>query len=97
MFRGCQFLRKKATGCILGLSPNRCDSIALTPVSEASTSTVKGYSGSGCLRIGADLKATLSPSKALSASKVHVNFLGPFFNRDDKGAAMVLKFQMKRQ
>lgn len=41
---------------LLGFA-KRCDNIAPTPVSEVLTSTVNGVLGSGCLSMGAEVKA----------------------------------------
>lgn len=49
------FLEKNATGWSLGFSPNLCDKIAPTNVSEASTSTMKCLEDLDVLGCGKDL------------------------------------------
>lgn len=59
------------------ISPNRCESVSLTPFSEAFTSTMKGFEVSGCLRMGTVMKASLS-LKTQFAERFHWSFLGSF-------------------
>lgn len=72
-------LKKHVTKCNLGFSPKCCDKTVPTPDSKASTSTMKGLLGSGCLKIGAVVKPVLSLLKALLASGFQYRHLGPFF------------------
>lgn len=78
-------------GCSLFFSPNICDRTAPTSVSEASTSTVKGFSWSVSYKIGAMVKGVFSRLNASSSSEFNFSLHAPFFNRVVKGAAMVLK------
>lgn len=57
---GVRFFGKNATGWNLGFFPKHCESTAPTLDSGAFTSTVKGFMGSGGLRMGAEVKAFLS-------------------------------------
>lgn len=54
------FFVKKATRCSLGFSLKLCEKTAPTPISEASTSTMKSFGGSGCLRLGDEVNASFS-------------------------------------
>lgn len=64
-------------GWSLGFSTKR---IAPTPFSEASNSTVKGLDGSGCLRMGAVVKAVFNLTMACLAA----GFLGQGLGNDSK-------------
>lgn len=82
---GVSFFEKNVMRCNLGFSLKRCESTVPTPDSEVSTSTMNVFMGSGCLRLGAHVKAVLSRPKAFSASRVHYRHLGPFFSKEWDG------------
>ncbi len=63
----CKAVGKERTWMQL-VAPPLWDSTAPIPTSETSTSTMKGLSGLGSMRIGAEVKWLLSLMKANSAS-----------------------------
>lgn len=67
------------------------------PISDVSTSTTKDFVGSGCLRIGAVVKAVLHFWKAFSASEFQDNFLVPFYTSAVSGVAIELNPRIKLQ
>ncbi len=80
-----------------GGSPNCWDSMAPTPVVEASTSTLNRTLGSGWRRMGAVLKAVLSFLKASWALVFQDRDLGFSRSIDVSGAVCKLKSLMKRR
>lgn len=60
----------------LGLSPNLCERMAQTPVSDVSTFILKDLDGSECLRVGEVVKAVLSRIRTCSAAEFHIRHLG---------------------
>lgn len=78
-------------------SPKLCDRTALTLISDAFSFHNELLEGSGCVRMGAKVNATLRRLKAFSDSEFHVRFWGTFFNNDVKSVAIELKLMIKNR
>lgn len=68
---------------------NNVCNIAPTPMSEASTFTVKGITRSGCWGMDAEEKESLNLWKAFSAAVVHMILFAPPFSREVRGEVMM--------
>lgn len=78
-------------------SPKHLDKTTPSPTSDAMTSAVNYHDGSGCLSTGAVVKVLFRCVNASSVAGLQEGFFVSPFNRVVKGAAMVLKPQMKYQ
>jgi hypothetical protein len=65
--------------------PWRCDRMAPTATSEASTYTMKGSVGSGCFSNMAEVKSPFSRRKTPSAAGFHTNIWGLPLRRERRG------------
>lgn len=59
---------KKVQGCSIRSDTGCWERTALMPISEASIYTMNCHEGSGCIRIGADVKHLFNSVKAMSTS-----------------------------
>lgn len=66
---------KAAQGCSFLSDPECWEKTALMPISETSTSTMDCCEGSGCIRMGTEVKCLFSSVKALSVSGVELKGL----------------------
>lgn len=87
--KGLTCILRSVSSCPEPLSP------PLTSVSEVSTSTKKGCSGSGWCKTGAMVNACLSYLKALSAASRHASFLALAFSSTVRGATTMLNLLKK--